>query len=79
VASEKGCGDGKVLRLGFRDFAVSRIRGVGSAAEPDSSIAATKAAEAKGEAKQTAKFWGLAAGLPVPIGGTIWKAFRGLK
>jgi hypothetical protein len=43
----------------------------GSAAEPDSSIAATKAAEAKGEAKQTAKFWGLAAGLPVPIGGTI--------
>jgi hypothetical protein len=40
---------------------------------------ATKAAESKGEAKQTAKFWGLAGGLPVPIGGALWKAFHGLK
>lgn len=43
---------------------------------------ATKAAEAKGEAKQTAKMWGFMTALPVPIGALLWKIwlhFHGLK
>lgn len=46
------------------------------------SVSAEKAAEAKGIAKTTAKFWGLMAGLPAPVAGgiwAIWKAFHGLK
>ena len=46
------------------------------------SDAATIAAESKGVAKATAKFWGLCAGLPGPIAAgvwAIWKAFHGLK
>jgi hypothetical protein len=38
--------------------------------------AAVLAAEAKGVAKTTAKFWGLCAGLPVPIITGIWGIWK---
>ena|SRR5579862_4794591 len=57
---------------------IKRFEGIGE----QFTTLATKAAESKGEAKATAKFWGLAAGLPAPIFAglwAIWKAFHGLK
>jgi hypothetical protein len=43
---------------------------------------AAAAAEAKGTAKATAKFWGLCAGLPAPIAGAIfalWKVLHHIQ
>lgn len=40
--------------------------------------AAVNAAETKGAAKVTARMWGLAMGLPTPIGAGIWAIWKAL-